>query len=486
MNEHMDNSMSRDAYRFSRLDVLRWADRLDDLPPWRRRLVWAGRVVHALIRDLTQGYLSLEAMSLVYTTLLSLVPLLAVSFSVLKGFGVHNQLEPLLLQGLSPLGERAEEATRAIIGFVDNMKVGVLGSLGLVLLLYTVITLIQKIEQVFNYTWRVEVQRPFAQRFSQYLSVLLVGPVLFFSAVALSATVRNFAFVETILSIEPFGALIDTLGRLLPYLMLALTFAFIYVFVPNTRVRLVSALIGGLVAALLWQSVGWVFARFIVKSTQYTAVYSGLAIVILFMIWVYVAWLILLIGANVAFYHQHPEYLISRSRDLRLSNRLRERLALVVAGHIARNFLRGAPAWSGEALSEGLRIPKANTQRILDLLVREDFLVRTGEDPPRYLPAHAPESILVKTLLDGVRCFEERESGCRGTPPDRGIQEMEARIDGAIGQALGNLTLKDLANTLSEPRAAVQDSGPEAGSAGLPETRLPGGGAGAASGSEGP
>lgn len=454
-------AVSRRVRGASGLGALLWADRLDDLPPLRRSLVWSGRVVHALVRDLTQGYLSLEAMSLVYTTLLSLVPLLAVSFSVLKGFGVHNQLEPLLLEALSPLGERAGEATSAIIGFVDNMKVGVLGSLGLALLLYTVITLIQKIEQVFNYTWRVEVQRPFVQRFSQYLSVLLVGPVLFFSAVALSATVRSLAFVEAILSIEPFGTLIDTLGRLLPYLMLALTFAFIYVFVPNTRVRLGSALIGGLVAALLWQSVGWVFARFIVKSTQYTAVYSGLAILILFMIWVYVAWLILLIGANVAFYHQHPEYLISRSRDLRLSNRLRERLALVVVGHIARNYLNGSPAWSGEALSESLRIPKANTQRILDLLVREDFLVRSGDDPPRYLPAHAPENVLVKTLLDGVRCFEEHESGCRGTAPDRGIQEIEARIDGAIGEALRAMTLKDLAQTLSEPRAAVQDSGIE-------------------------
>jgi len=453
--------MTRGADLAKRLNAFLWADRLDDLPPWRRRCVWLGRVVHALIRDLTQGYLSLEAMSLVYTTLLSLVPLLAVSFSVLKGFGVHNQLEPILLEALSPLGERAEEAVGAIIGFVDNMKVGVLGSLGLVLLLYTVITLIQKVEQVFNYTWRVEVQRSFSQRFSQYLSVLLVGPVLFFSAVAVSASLRSVPVVQAILAAEPFGSLITAVGRLLPYFLLTLTFAFIYVFVPNTRVRVGSALIGGLVAALLWEFVGWLFATFIVKSTQYTAVYSGLAIVILFMIWVYVAWLILLVGANVAFYHQHPEYLISRSRDLPLSNRLRERLALLVAGHVARSYLRGDPPWSGEALAETLRIPKSNIQRILDLLVKEGFLLHTGDDPPYYIPAHAPDSIGLKTLLDGVRCFEELESGCRGTAPDAGIHEIESRIEGAIGEALGAMTLKDLAETLSEARAAVQDSGGE-------------------------
>lgn len=464
--------MTTGADLAKQLNTFLWADRLDDLPPWRRRVVWFGRVVHALIRDLTQGYLSLEAMSLVYTTLLSLVPLLAVSFSVLKGFGVHNQLEPVLLQALSPLGERAEEAAGAIIGFVDNMKVGVLGSLGLVLLLYTVITLIQKVEQVFNYTWRVEVQRPFSQRFSQYLSVLLVGPVLFFSAVAVSASLRSFPVVQAILAAEPFGTLITAIGRLLPYLLLALTFAFIYVFVPNTRVRVGSALIGGLVAALLWESVGWVFATFIVKSTQYTAVYSGLAIVILFMIWVYVAWLILLIGASVAFYHQHPEYLISRSRDLPLSNRLRERLALLVAGHVARNYLRGEPPWSGEALVEILRIPKSNIQRILNLLVKEGFLLHTGDDPPHYIPAHAPEAIDLKTLLDGVRCFEEMESGCRGAAPDRGIQEIESRIDGAIGEALGPMTLKDLAQTLGEAHAVVQDLGNEVLADGFEDAEL--------------
>lgn len=460
-DEQWADSMNRRAVLAKSFDAFLWRMRLDELPPWRRRLVWAGRVVHALARDLTQGYLSLEAMSLVYTTLLALVPLLAVSFSLLKGFGVHNQLEPVLLQALSPLGERAEEAVGAIIGFVDNMKVGVLGSLGLALLLYTVITLIQKVEQVFNYTWRVADQRPFAERFSQYLSVLLVGPVLFFSAVAVSASLSSITFVQILLSTEPFGTLLGAVGRLLPYLLRALTFAFIYVFVPNTRVHLGSALIGGLVAALLWDSVGWVFAQFIVKSTRYMAVYSGLAIAILFMVWVYVAWLILLIGANLAFYHQHPEYLISRSRDLRLSNRLRERLALVVAGHITRNFLRGAPAWSGEALSESLRIPKANTQGILDLLVKDGILLRSRDEPPRYVPARAPEGITLKALLDQVRCFEEHESGCREAAPDPGIHEIETRIDAAIEQALGPMTLKDLAGTLGDARAAVLDPGLE-------------------------
>jgi len=449
--------MSRSPQFAERLDALLWTERLEDLPRWQRRLVWVVRLFNALNRDLTQGYLSLEAMSLVYTTLLSLVPLLAVSFSVLKGFGVHNQLEPWLLEALSPLGEKAPEVAASIIGFVDNMKVGVLGSVGLVLLLYTVVSLIQKIEQVFNHTWRVREGRPFAQRFGQYLSVILVGPVLFFSAVGLSASVRSSDYVAAVLAIEPFGTVIEILSRAAPLAILVLTFAFIYVFVPNTRVRMRSAMVGGLVATVLWQSIGWVFARFMASSTQYAAIYSSLAIAILFMIWVYIAWLILLVGASVAFYHQHPEYLTSRSWELRLSSRLRERIALLVAGHVARNHLTGAAPWTSEALSAGLSVPKSSIQPLLDTLEEEGFLARTAGDPPGYLPARSPDGIRIKSLLDGVRGFEERTGGCRGTAPAPAIREIESRIEGAVDSALNGMTLKDLAESLEAPRPAVRE-----------------------------
>ena len=240
--------MQQDTSIKDRIAHVLWNQRLDRLPRWQARFVWLGRLIYALARDLTQGYLTLQAMSLVYTTLLSLVPLLAVSFSVLKGFGVHNQIEPVLLSALAPLGERGTEITRQIIGFVDNMQVGVLGSVGLALLIYTVIVLIQKIEEAFNYTWRVHRPRSFTQRFSRYLSVLLVGPVLFFSALGLTASVRSTAFVQMVMAIEPMGSLLEWAGRLVPFLMISLAFAFVYVFVPNTRVRLRSALIGALAA----------------------------------------------------------------------------------------------------------------------------------------------------------------------------------------------------------------------------------------------
>jgi membrane protein len=442
-----------------RLNTLVWSTPPADLRPWQVPLVWVSRLLFALYRDATVGYLSLQAMSLVYTTLLSLVPLLAVSFSMLKGFGAHNALEPLLQHVLEPMGDEAPEIVRSILGFVDNMQVGVLGALGLAMLIYVVISMVQKIEQVFNDTWRVAETRPLAQRVSQYLSVLLVGPVLLFTILGLSAAARSMALVESVLAVAPWTGLLDVGGTLVPILLLFLTFVFLYTLVPNARVRLRSALIGALVALVLWESVGWVFARFMAGSTQYTAIYSGLAILILFMIWLYIAWLIVLIGASVAFYHQHPEYLTIRVRKLRLSNRWRERLALLVAAYCARNYLWGEGAWNGEVLATVLGIPRGNMEWLLNCLEQAGFLLRTRDDPPSYVPAKAPEMLRVKDLLDAVRRFGEAESGFQGTVAGRALEAVEWQIDDAVSQALGPMTLRDLATAIQE-QASVKPMEP--------------------------
>lgn len=152
-----------------------WKEFPEDLNPIKR--VWLNllRVVYVMIREFAAGQLSLRAMSLVFTTLLSLVPLIAVAFSVLKAFGVHNQMEPVLLSMLEPLGARGPEITSNIIGFVQNVKVGVLGSVGLAMLFYTIIALVQKVESAFNFVWRVKRARSMMRRFTDYLSVVIIG-----------------------------------------------------------------------------------------------------------------------------------------------------------------------------------------------------------------------------------------------------------------------------------------------------------------------
>ncbi|MGB5735445.1 MAG: YihY/virulence factor BrkB family protein [Thiohalocapsa sp.] len=434
---------------------LLWQTDPATLPRWQRPLLLPGRMVYAIGRDLTQGFLSLQAMSLVYTTLLSLVPLLAVSFSVLKGFGVHNQLEPMLQQALAPLGDKSHEITTQLIGYVDNINVGVLGSVGLVLLLYSVISLISKIEQVFNYTWHVDRPRALLQRFSHYLSVLLIGPVLFFAAVGATASMRSSLLFQRAIEFEPLGFLLESVGRLVPFVLITIAFTFVYAFVPNTRVKLRSALIGALVAGLLWQGIGQLFATFMSGSTKYAAIYAGLAILILFMIWLYTAWLILLIGANIAFYNQYPEYLGSRARDLRLSNRLRERLGLVIAARVVTAHFSKDPPWTADGLAHAVGMPFTNVRNLLRILEGADVLVRTADEPARYVPARAPEEIPLRDLLAFIRRYGDDEVGAQQPLATASVDALEQRIDDALDATLSGLSLRDLAIPSSEAAPAT-------------------------------
>ena len=434
-----------------------WQTDLDRVPRWQAWLIQAARMLFAIGRDLSRGQLSLHAMSLVYTTLLSLVPLLAVSFSVLKGFGVHNQVEPILVQVLSPLGSQSDEIAEQLIGYVDNTNVGVLGSLGLAFLIYSVISLVSKIELVFNYTWHVDKQRAFAQSVSQYLTVLLIGPVLFFSALGATASLRSNTFVQKLTGIEPFGLILDAGSQVLPYVLIVLAFTFVYTFVPNTRVRVGAALIGALVAGVLWQSVGYVFATFMANSTRYAAIYSSLAIAILFMMWIYIAWLILLVGASIAFYTQFPEFRTTRSRDLRLSNRLREQVALCIATEIARRHQYGHPPCNAEALARQLRLPFTNVVNLLHMLSQGGFVVTTGDDPPRYIPAQSPTNIEVNALLSSIRRYGEEEAAASSPHCSADVVTLQETLDQAVEARLATMSLAELAIDLEHRSANTGD-----------------------------
>lgn len=359
----------------------------------KRSLLYVGRYLFALARDLFEGQISMRAMSLVYTTLLSLVPILALAFSVLKAMGAHNTLEPVLLELLKPLGDQAHEVTRNIVGFVEQIKVGVLGSLGISLLIYSAISLIQKVEASFNYIWRISRPRPLSQRIGDYLSVLMVGPVLVFSSIGLTATVLNSSAVNFITSIEPFGMLFYTFTQLLPYLLIIAAFTFLYSFIPNTRVQLKAALGGGVLAGILWQSSSLLFASFAAAATNYNAIYSGFAIVIFLLIWIQLGWLILLIGCQLAFYIQHPEHLAPEKITPILSGKGVEFMALMIMSLTGQRFLKGEPGYTQEELAVTMNAAPEHVAQMVEILIHHGLLTESGEQRNRLMPGMDLETI---------------------------------------------------------------------------------------------
>ena len=442
-----------------RLNAFVWDDDMRELSGFRRYLVFVSRVLNLLVKELIGGQLNLRAMSLVYTTLLSIVPLLAVSFSVLKGFGVHNKIEPLLYNLLTPLGPNGVEITDRIIGFVENVKVGVLGSIGVVLLIYTVIALIQKIESAFNFVWQIDHLRSLSQRVSNYLSVILIGPVLIFSAVGFTATVLNTETAQQLVSIEPFGTLMFYGSELVPYILVCLAFTLIYIFIPNTHVQFTAALVGGVIAGVLWKITGWGFAAFIASSSKYAAIYSGFAIVIMLLIWMYLSWLILLVGSQIAYFVQHPKYMTLHREPMVLSNRMREQLALQVMYLVGYNYYHGKVAWTLDHFVDYLDLPGEPVLRTIRTLVDAGYLIEIDNDgTPAYLPLHDIENIRLIDVITDVRCSREsRVLSLQRLTPVKAVEQLVLELNTARQSALGELTLRSMVQSVDEElEAAVQ------------------------------
>lgn len=416
--------------------------------PEQANIVWRSwiyllRISYIMVNQLATGNLSLRAMSLVYTSLLSLVPLIAVVFSVLKAFGVHNQMEPAILNALEPLGEQGVEITHNIIGFVQNIDVRVLGTVGMLALLYTVVSLIQKVEAAFNAIWQVNTPRTWTRRFTDYLSVVMIGPVLVFTALGFSASALNNDLVQSLQAIEPFGTLIVFIGKMVPYVMIILAFTFLYKFIPNTKVKFGPAVVGAIVAGVIWLATGKIFASFVASSSNYTAIYSSFAILFFFMIWLYLSWFVLLLGSQVAFYLQHPRLVRVGGHDYRLSPYQREKEGLWLMCVIAKQFYQQQPALSVEQLGQQTGLSNKILQRLIMMLERGELIVQLEGDTVCYQPAQDIEAMQVSTILKCLNTAEESGMRTVSSMADPRVEHLLQRLEQAQDSVLIHLSLRE-------------------------------------------
>jgi len=434
-----------------RIDALLWGDELQNFGLAGRLLTPVLRYVYALGRDMFSGQLTLRAMSLVYTTLLSVVPLIAFSFSVAKGLGIHNRLEPQLFKFLAPLGDRGAEITRQVIDLVDNVRGGVLGGVSLAFFIYTAISMVQKVDTSFNYVWYVAKPRQFATKLAEYLIVLLIGPVVIVMALGMIASLRSTAVVEYFLSSDWFGPLFVASSKLTPYLLVACVFTFLYMFIPNTRVRLRSALVGGIAGGFIWASISAIFATFVVYSTSRQLIYSGFAVAITTLIWLYLNWLVLLIGAQLAYYHQNPAYLRIGRREPRLSNAMREKLALNIMLLVGAAFRHSDRHVDIHDLGDALRVPSITLEPIVASL--EDGGLLTTADQERLLPGREVTRIFLDDILAVVRV--QGETGSYQDPKwAREIDALGRKLEGAITEMTAHRTLADLIDSAEAETAS--------------------------------
>jgi len=273
----------------------------------------------------------------------------------------------------------------------------------------------------------------------------LIGPVLLFSALGVTASIANVSVIQDAMQIESIGLLTHFMGRLLPYLLVITAFTFVYMFVPNTKVNFKSALVGAIVSGVLWETSSWAFASFVIGSSKYTAIYSAFASMIIFFVWLYVNWVILLVGCSIAFYHQHPAQQNLNSRKITLSNRLKESIALNIMALIAKHYHAHKPAWTLDELALHMKISSEACSIILNQLLKKKLLIETAESPGTYLPAYDLETLSLYEIIASIRSSGESvNNSLENLYTEDNVTQIQLEVDKSIEQVLKDKSLKDL------------------------------------------
>jgi membrane protein len=364
---------------------------LERAHPLRRALA----VPIAVARRFYDDQCLMRASALAYTTLLSLVPLLALMFAVLKGLGVQHRLEPLLLSRLS----LRQETTDLIISYIDRTNVSTLGALGAAMLVLTVISVLGTIESSFNYIWRVTQPRSVWRQVTDYLGVVLLTPMLLLAGVALTSAAQVQSILQWILGISYIGDMARRALSLSPILINAAGLGVLYAVMPNRRPAFKPIAFSALVAGALWQLVQWTYVRLQVGVAGNDAIYGALAQLPVTLVWIYVSWVILLVGAEIAAVLEFGVEAWHSTRDVPDA----QGIALHILFLGADDFTRGGPGVEPRVVARSMGIRIDVVQPVALALQELEWLVAIEGHPDRLVLARAPAAIELAGLTRLVR-----------------------------------------------------------------------------------
>jgi membrane protein len=408
---------------------------------------WPARAL-ALIRFgvmVGQGFvrdqLLLRASALTYFTVLSIVPLLAIVSSVVTALGVtENVVGPLIDQ----IARVSPDVATNLRGLLENANVGALGTLGAVTLFLTTVLGISNIERALNHIWGAQHERAWGRRLVDYMAVLIIAPLVLAVGLSMATTIKSQWIVERMLAFPVFASAWDLGLQQVPTLVIGLGFAFLYWFLPNTTVRPVSALLGGLFASLSVQAALGIYVGFSVGAARANTLYGSFAALPLFFVWVYFFWAIVLLGAEIAFAYQNLKLYVREVRGERAGAAEREAIGLRIVMEVARGFRDRSSPWTSDELSDALRVPARTVRDILIHLGSARIVAALDEsEKENGVQLGAPaDSILVTDVLTALRGPRENT---RGDPAVvESVEKLLAELGEGEAKAADGRTIADL------------------------------------------
>mgnify|MGYP000856599064 CR=1 FL=1 len=357
-----------------------------------------------------------------------------------------------------------EDMVRQINEFIGNIRSGTLGVTGMAALLFVAIGMLSRIEDTFNDIWGVTRGRSWFMRIVQYWAAITLGPILLVVTFTMTSSPYLEATKKVVASFGALGAWSLKAGlTMLPYVIWSLAFGLFYQLMPNTKVHWRAALVGGVVAGCLWQLNNEFSVLYVSRVVRNSRIYGGLGMVPVFMIGLYVAWVILLFGAQVAYAYQNRRTYLQEKQVEGIHQRGREFVALRLATEIARHYHQANGPVSVATLAERVGVPTSLTGQLLRALTRAELLVETTDTDPGYLPARPLDRITAQDVLQAVRAGQGMELATREDPGRASVRFEFERIAAAERDAATRVTLQTLATRVAEagqPSQATRDEGP--------------------------
>jgi len=425
-----------------------WRIRLADYSRTKSFLLRQLRVIALAVRGYQEDSCKFRASALTFYSLLSIVPVIAMLFGIAKGFGLEKRVETEILQRFKGQEEVAERIVTFANSLLENTRGGLIAGVGVMILFWSVMKVLGNIEHSFNDIWGVTKPRSLGRKFGDYFSLILVCPVLMAVAGSTTVIVSSHArlLLEKITFLKSLGPVLLLPLKLLPYCTLWVTFTFIFIFMPNTKVKLKSGLVAGVVSGTLFQLVQWAYINLQIGVAKYSAVYGSFAALPLFLIWLQISWLILLFGAEIAFAVQNVHTYEFEQDCLSISHSHKTLLSLLVTRLIVKRFCVGESAWDAPEISRALEIPIRLVRQILHELVESNILseIRKPEEDKEvlYQPARDVETLTIKRVVDALDNRGNSDVPVVASHELKKLTDTLATFREIVEKAPANVTLK--------------------------------------------
>ncbi len=401
----------------------------------------AMRIILMTVHGLKNRMILLRASALSYSTLLAIVPLLAIVFSMLKGLGFHSRLEHALVNYLT---DEQEALTSRIIEYIANTNFKALGAFGTALLIYASVMMLSNVERTFNELWGVARQRTIPRKISNYISVLFLGPFLMVLSTAMIASFSSNVVVSALTEYDVFVQFFVLFSKIIPHAVLWIAFTVMYILMPNTRVRFIPALVAGVICGSAWEGAFRIYTNFNIGVAKYNTIYGTFAVLPIFIIWLYISWLIVLIGAQLSYAIQNVRSYQQEVNCYDVSYDQKEEMALNIMLKVAWIFHNGLRRMGVEDLSNALAVPVRLVREITQKLCEHGLFQEIVDDEITFQPSKNIGLISVLDVCDAIRHEGDGDWHVKEKEQNTLLQALMASRKKAETKQLENVMMLDL------------------------------------------